>query len=88
MFNNILDLVSKINTPGFFLTVECSRTGEKMPGGIECFVNEKLSFINQGNNSRKFVFQEEGWRLIITFFPTDQVVDEKYALKNKVYKRL
>ena len=28
--------------------------------------------------------KEGEWRLIFTFFPTDSVVDERYALKNKV----
>ena len=46
--------------------------------------------IEQGTNVRKFIYQKEDWRIIFTFFPTDRVVDEKYALKNKVlikYKR-
>ena len=32
----------------------------------------------------EFVYTEGGWRLFFTFFPTDKVVDERYALKNKV----
>jgi hypothetical protein len=40
-----------------------------------------------GTRSRRFVFQEGEWRIYLTFFPTDEVVDERYALKNKVVSR-
>ena len=45
---------------------------------------EKYQAILHGANGRKFVYTEGGWRLFFTFFPTDKVVDERYALKNKV----
>jgi hypothetical protein len=86
MVDKILNLVSTIAISGFFLTVECSREGDKMPEGIQNFITEKLRLIDKGAEGRKFVYQEGGWRLIFTFFPTDSVVEEKYALKNKVCK--
>ena len=45
---------------------------------------EKYQAILHGANGRKFVYTEGEWRLVFTFFPTDKVVDERYALKNKV----
>ncbi|NDV59538.1 hypothetical protein [Bacteroides sp. 519] len=88
MYNTILEQASKIKTPGFFITVECSKETDKMPEAIEDFIFAKLELIKQGTSARKFVYQQDGWRLIFTFFPTNEVVDERYALKNKVYKRL
>lgn len=35
----------------------------------------------------KNIFQESGWRMAFTFYPTDRVVDEKYAMKNKMIKK-
>lgn len=86
MYDKILDLISQINTPGFFITVEYSQSSELMPQGIEAFIREKVNLINQGCKTRKFVYKASGWRLIFTFFPTNQVVEERYALKNRVRK--
>lgn len=83
----ILNLVSEISTPGFFVTAECSRIGKELPLGIERFILEKLEAIREGSKSRKFVFQQGAWRILFTFFPTDSVVEERYALKNKGMKR-
>ncbi|MBV4205667.1 hypothetical protein KSZ28_18360 [Bacteroides salyersiae] len=90
MTEPILELVSKIASPGFFITAEVSREGTTIiPEDIEAFIGSKLRLIHQGISSRKFVYQKSGWRIIFTFFPTDKVVDEKYALKNKVlFKKL
>ena len=90
MIEQILEFISKLSTPGFFITAEVSREGIVIPPDIERFIREKLVLIEQGTNVRKFIYQKEDWRIIFTFFPTDRVVDEKYALKNKVlikYKR-
>lgn len=84
MIEQILEFISKLPTPGFFITTEISREGTTMPSDLEMFIREKLVLIAQGMNTRKFVYQRENWRIIFTFFPTDRVVDEKYALKNKV----
>lgn len=86
MFDKILELIINIPTPGYFVTTECSRESSVMPSGLEDFVVHKHSLIIQGLKTRKFVYQADGWRLILTFFPTTEVVEEKYALKNKVYK--
>ena len=76
-----------MDTPGFFITAEIHRKGEVFPVGLEEFVDRKLKLIQEGIGSRRFVFQEGGWRIYLTFFPTTEVVDERYALKNKVVSR-
>lgn len=82
--DQIFQLVADIPVPNFFITVEFTSSGEEMPTGIELFIKEKYQAILQGVTARKFIYQESKWRLIFTFFPTDSVVDERYALKNKV----
>ena len=76
-----------MQTPGFFVTAEVQRMGSVMPDGLEAFIHSKLSLIRGGLATRRFVFQEGEWRILLTFFPTDRVVDERYALKNKVLSR-
>ena len=76
--------MSETSIPHLFITVEVSASGTEMPEHIESFVLEKYQAILHGANGRKFVYTEGGWRLFFTFFPTDKVVDERYALKNKV----
>lgn len=87
MYDDILDLLSALQIPHFFITATCAATGHHMPQGIEAFVTRKAALIQQGCEARKFVYSEHGWRLIFTFFPTNEVVSERYALKNQVYKR-
>ena len=55
--------------------------------GLEVFIKGKITQIQQGITGRKFTFQEGEWRLYLTFFPTNCVVDERYALKNKFIKQ-
>ena len=76
-----------MDTPGFFITAEIHRKGEVFPAGLEEFIDRKLKLIQEGIGSRRFVFQEGKWRIYLTFFPTTEVVDERYALKNKVVSR-
>lgn len=83
----ILKEVAEIHLPGFFVTVDFSATGCEPPRHIEAFLKEKHESILRGSNGRKFVYKETGWRLIFTFFPTDRVVDERYAMKNKVWMK-
>lgn len=84
----ILLEVSEIRIPGFFITVDFLQTSDKHPAGIENFLHTKhRAIIAEGITGRKFVYQSDGWRLAFTFFPTDRVVDEKYAMKNKMVKR-
>ena len=73
--------------PGFFVTAEIQKTGKRLPEGMAVFIERKLEAIREGIGSRRFVFQEGEWRIYLTFFPTDEVVDERYALKNKVVSR-
>ena len=82
--DRIFQNVAELSVPNFFITVEFSVMGNEMPEHIESFVLEKYQAILHGANGRKFVYTEGGRRLIFTFFPTDKVVDERYALKNKV----
>lgn len=82
--DQIFEKVASIPIPHFFITVEFSDLGSEMPEDIEAFLWEKHELILQGVSGRKFVYKNGGWRLIFTFFPTDRVVDERYALKNKV----
>lgn len=86
MIDTILNMVGNLSLPGFFVTVEFAKETNTFPTGLEAFIFEKLERIHQGVKSRKFIYQESGWRLALTFFPTDQVVDEKYAMKNAVNK--
>ena len=80
----IFHKVAEIAIPHFFITVEFSASGTEMPEHIEAFLQEKYEAILRGASGRKFIYKEGEWRLIFTFFPTDRVVDERYALKNKV----
>ena len=76
-----------MDTPGFYIAAEMSCVGTRMPETLGCFIGQKLEKIRQGITARRFVFSEGEWRIYLTFFPTDRVVDEKYALKNKVMIR-
>ena len=80
--DRIFHQVAEISIPCFFITVEFAAMGSEVPKHIETFLQEKYNAILHGANGRKFIYREEEWRLIFTFFPTDKVVDERYALKN------
>ncbi|NDV82599.1 hypothetical protein [Bacteroides sp. 51] len=86
MIDAVLNRVGNLPLPGFFVTVEFTKEANTFPTGLETFIFEKLERIHQGVKSRKFTYQENGWRMTLTFFPTNQVVDEKYAMKNTVNK--
>lgn len=79
--------IARMDIPGFFITAEMCRTGSRMPEELDTFIHQKQKLIKEGLETRRFVFQEGGWRIYLTFFPTDKVVDERYALKNKVVSR-
>lgn len=87
MEERIWKVIAGMHTPGFFITAEIGRTDEGMPTELESFIAGKLTQINDGVSARRFVFCEGKWRIYLTFFPTTEVVDERYALKNKVLSR-
>ena len=78
--DQIFRKVAETSIPHFFITVEFSASGTEMPEHIESFLREKYKVILRGASGRKFIYKEGEF----TFFPTDRVVDERYALKNKV----
>ena len=78
--------IAELPTPGFFVTADIMHEGEEFPVGIKAFNIYKLALIGTGIPARKFTFHSDGWRIHLTFFPTDRVVDERYALKNKMIK--
>lgn len=86
MRDKILELIDEIPTSGFFVTAEFVKTSGLMPKGIELFILQKIEAIRKGIPARKFAYKEGEWRIFFIFFPTDRVVDEKYALKNSVVK--
>lgn len=87
MEEQIWEYIAGMDTPGFFITAEMQRMWSVMPEGLDAFIRKKLELIRKGIGSRRFVFQEGEWRIYLTFFPTNEVVDERYALKNKVVSR-
>ena len=85
--DSILQLISEIHIPGFFITVDFLQIGKAIPQGISGFLKEKYDKISHGASRRKFIYQESGWRMAFRFYPTHRVVDEKYAMKNKMIKK-
>lgn len=79
--------LAALTTPGFFITADIMREGQLFPSSLDAFIRERLAQIEQGITGRKFTFQEGEWRIHLTFFPTNRVVDERYALKNKMIKQ-
>mgnify|MGYP000199396086 CR=1 FL=1 len=68
----------------FFITVEFSVVGNEMPEHIESFIWEKYQAILHGANGRKFcLYRRRVASCFSLSLPTDKVVDERYALKNK-----
>ena len=83
---DVLAIISQIKTPGFFITADIIVASECIPDHLNAFISEKLNAIENGVGARKFIFSENGWRIYLTFFPTDRTVEPKYALMNKVVK--
>ena len=72
----------------FFITAEFESEGSSYPNTLDSFVCQKIYAIQiRKISGRKFIFKEGDWKIYLTFFPTDEVANEKYALKNKVIKR-
>ena len=83
VIDQIFHKVAEIAIPHFFITVEFQHPAQNA-GTYRGFPAGKYEVILRGASGRKFIYKEGEWRLIFTFFPTDRVVDERYALKNKV----
>lgn len=88
MIEQLLLYISGIHVKDYFIVTDMVKEGETIPDDIEHFLNEKRQLIESGISGRKFKYQNNGWILFFTFYPTTQGVDEKYALKNKVIKLL
>lgn len=86
MKENIWKSIAELKTPGFFITADIICEDKDFPATMEAFIQDKLIRFKQGTTGRKYTFLEGGWRIHLTFFPTDKVVDERYALKNKMIK--
>lgn len=87
MNEQIWKYIAELPTPGFFITADIICEDKGFPMGLKEFIYNKLALIEQGISARKFSFKADGWRIYLTFFPTDRVVDERYALKNKMIKQ-
>ena len=85
--DSVLQLISEIHIPGFFITTDFLQTGEFLPQGIDFFLKEKHAKKIHSAKKKKIIYQQSGWRIAFTFYPTDRVVDEKYAMKNKMIKK-
>lgn len=80
----LLLYISNIKINGFFVLTEISKRGKSIPRDVDIFLHSKSNSIKNGTNVKKFVFSNEDWRLIFTLLPTNEVVEERYAVKNKV----
>ncbi|MDE5676278.1 hypothetical protein [Phocaeicola sp.] len=78
--------IARMHTPGFFITALIGQEGEEFPAALQAYIGERLAAFRRGVKARKFVFRQGDWRIYLTFFPTDRVVEEGYALKNSVMK--
>lgn len=83
----VYDIVANCKIPNFFITAEIICSNTNIPTDISLFLKMKGKAIQQGISGRRFVYKANGWRIIFTFFPTNKVVEERYALKNKVLSR-
>lgn len=85
MTDELLAHIARMDTGDYFVTAVTDRSGSTSPvPGVDAFIYRKLALIESGCSGRKFVYQDGGWRITVTFFPRKSVVDERYALKNKV----
>ena len=75
MNEQIWKYIAELSTPGFFVTADIMYEGEEFPVDIKAFIIDKLALIETGISARKFTFHSGGWRIHLTFFPTDRVVD-------------
>ena len=79
--------IAEMETPALFMTADIMCEGSSQLDGLEVFIKGKITQIQQGITGRKFTLQLVECSLHLTFFPTNFVVDERYALKNKFIKQ-
>lgn len=83
----IWEHLSHLEIKGFFISAVISSVDEEMPILLDSYIAQKFNaIVNQGIHARKFLYKEKKWRIYLTFFPTNERVDERYALKNVVMK--
>lgn len=83
----IFQEIEAIHLPGFFITAQFRRVGVCPPKDLRDFILHKYAVIESGAIGRKFLFRSDEWTIVLTYFPTNKVVDERYALKNKTTLR-
>mgnify|MGYP000847697631 CR=1 FL=1 len=85
LFLRLLNRISQFNSSSpYFILTHCAVLGEELPDDIIPFLQEGLTKIHRGYGKRRFLYKGRGWRIIFTFYPKDEVVSNRYALKNKV----
>ena len=87
MKETIWNNLAAANYDSFFITAEIASEDAYYPESLDSFIRNKLESIKSNAISgRKFIFKENAWKIYLTFFPKNEVVSEKYALKNKAFK--
>lgn len=87
MKTKIWDYIARLDTGDFFITADILAEDQKVPESLGVYIKQKLNaIVAQKVGARKFLFKEGKWKIYLTFFPTNERVDEKYALKNKMVK--
>lgn len=85
LFVQLLDVLYQFNqTSPYFVLVYCSSLGDEIPMNLYASLQTKLLQLQQGKKGSRLVYRKENWHLIFTFYSKDNVVEENYALKNKV----
>ena len=85
LFVQLLDVLYQFNqTSPYFVLVHCSSLGNEMPADLPSFLHTNLLRLQQGKKGRRFVYCKENWRILFTYYSKSKVVEEAYALKNKV----
>lgn len=81
----IMQLIARLPQTDYFITVTFPKIGENMPLLLEGFI---LKLIAKQTNYRAFrkAYQENDWRIILTFNPTRQPVDPRYSLTDAFVK--
>lgn len=88
MKEKIWQTLASTDYDNFFITAEFAGEDTTYPSTLDSFIRQKLEAINiKGISGRRFLFKEGMWKIYLTFFPRNEVVSERYALKNKAFKQ-